>query len=323
MGRYTIEVRHICEAEAGLTEIAGYSSVSAVINSAIPKIFNFDFPIYDESYRNVLCTKILKHYYMREIGAETVGQWKLWLDARLNEIMPYYNQLYKSAMIEFNPMYDVDLRTVHQGKNGGSTHKEGGGTDTTAHGHVISDTAHHEKTVTSDVQDSGEDKNAVDTMVTDDGTTTLGTEQKVVSSKKDAFSDTPQGTLENVEANTYLTNYRNINDNDTTTNSGSDTSHLDRVTDYDATTTYGKKTHTDNKDIVDGGNTRTNSGQDVTTRSNSETTTINTTDDYITTIVGKNGSGSYSKMLLDFRKTFLNIDKMIIDDLNDLFFGLW
>lgn len=28
--------------------------------------------------------------------------------AKLNTIMPYYNQLYKSALLEFNPLYDAD-----------------------------------------------------------------------------------------------------------------------------------------------------------------------------------------------------------------------
>jgi hypothetical protein len=28
-------------------------------------------------------------------------------------------------------------------------------------------------------------------------------------------------------------------------------------------------------------------------------------------------------MILDFRQTFVNIDKMIIEELSDLFFGLW
>ena len=78
---------------------------------------NFDFglksyPIFDENYRVVLEKKILKHYYTREIGAETYGLWKLWLDARLNEIMPYYNQLYKSELIEFNPLENVKQNEV-------------------------------------------------------------------------------------------------------------------------------------------------------------------------------------------------------------------
>lgn len=61
---------------------------------------NFDFglknyPIFDEDYREVLNNKILMHYYMDEIGFETAGLFKVYLNNKMNEIMPYYNELYK------------------------------------------------------------------------------------------------------------------------------------------------------------------------------------------------------------------------------------
>ena len=96
MSNYTTEVRYICEAKAGLTESAGQNSVNEIIAASLSSIFNFNFPIFDEQYRSVLETKILKHYYTREIAFESVGLWQLKLDTKLNEIMPYYNQLYES-----------------------------------------------------------------------------------------------------------------------------------------------------------------------------------------------------------------------------------
>ena len=60
-------------------------------------------------FRSILEKKILKHYYTIEIGEETVGLWKLRLNAKLNEIMPYYNKLYLSELMEFNPLYTSDL----------------------------------------------------------------------------------------------------------------------------------------------------------------------------------------------------------------------
>lgn len=323
MGKYTIEVRHICEAEAGLTEIGGYSAVADIISKAIPKIFNFDFPIYDDSYRNVLCTKILKHYYMREIGAETVGQWKLWLDARLNEIMPYYNQLYKSAMIEFNPMYDVDLTTTHMGKNGGSTTVESGGSDKTEYGRITTDKDYAEVSTVGDTDETGVNENVADSNEVTTSTTTLGKKQTVTRAKKDAFSDTPQGTLENVEQNAYLTNYRKISDEDVVQDEGGDQADTVKELGASSTDSSNKKSHVEGKDTTDRTLTRTNEGEDTVTRTNTETTTINTTDDYTKTVIGKIGGVSYSKKLLEFRSTFINIDKMIIDDLSDLFLGLW
>lgn len=45
---------------------------------------------------------------MEEIGFETVGLWKLFLENRLNEIMPYYNQLYLTTVKDYDYMIDVD-----------------------------------------------------------------------------------------------------------------------------------------------------------------------------------------------------------------------
>ena len=109
MSKYTTEVRFICETYAGLDDSVGYNDVETVIAKALPKIFNFNFPIYDESYRTVLETKIIRHYYTREIAFETAGLWQLKLSTKLNEIMPYYNKLYNSELYNFNPLYDVDL----------------------------------------------------------------------------------------------------------------------------------------------------------------------------------------------------------------------
>lgn len=109
MAKYTTEVRYICEDAYGLTgEEEHRPSINQITSSpkVLNKIFDFPFPIFDEAYRPVLEQKILKRYYTREIGEETVELWKLRLDTRLNEIMPYYNKLYASELIEFNPLYN-------------------------------------------------------------------------------------------------------------------------------------------------------------------------------------------------------------------------
>jgi hypothetical protein len=53
------------------------------------------------------------------------------------------------------------------------------------------------------------------------------------------------------------------------------------------------------------------------------TDTINNTETYLETVMGKQGGGNYSEMLLKFRETFLNIDMLLIDELSELFFTLW
>ena len=119
MSKYTTEVRFLCESLTGHTESVGFNSVDEILNQAAPLIFDFNFPIYDEAYRLVLEKKILRHYYTREISEETYGLWKLRLEDRMNIIMPYYNKMYESALLTFNPFYDVDLTTQHEGNQNG------------------------------------------------------------------------------------------------------------------------------------------------------------------------------------------------------------
>ena len=113
MSLHTTEVRYICEKAANYEESQGYKRVNDILNTVWDKVIPQDWPIFDEEYRPVLCKKILKHFYTREIGLETVGLWQLKLETKLGEIMPYYNKLYASELLEFNPLYDVDLTTDH------------------------------------------------------------------------------------------------------------------------------------------------------------------------------------------------------------------
>lgn len=95
----------------------GYAKI---IEQGMKYVFDFDYPIFDESYRTVLQTKILKNYYMREIAHETFGLFKMRLDNQLNVSMPYFNQLYESAKIQINPLSDYDI-TENLNRNGTQT----------------------------------------------------------------------------------------------------------------------------------------------------------------------------------------------------------
>lgn len=121
MSKYTTEVRFICESKAGLLESKGFNDVDGIITTAAPLIFNFEFPIFDEAYRLPFEKMILRHFYVREIGLETFGLWQLKLWDKLNLIMPYYNKMYLSALLEFNPLYDVDYQINHSGNGTGTS----------------------------------------------------------------------------------------------------------------------------------------------------------------------------------------------------------
>lgn len=271
MSAFTTQIRFICESKAGLKESVGYDNIAQVIAGARPAIFDFPYPIFEEKYRAVLETKILKHYYTREIGEETYGLWKLRLDTKMNEIMPYYNQLYKSALLEFNPLYDVDINRTHNATRKG-TEILNGNVDT--NGQVIAST------------------NANNTTTSDNTT-----DQTSTNGNTDKYSATPQGGLDGLMQDKYLTNARMITGNDT----------------------LNSKAHTSTDNMIDS-TTDTSTNMSTATKNN---TTINNTEDYLESVKGKQGTQSYASMILEFRETFLNIDMMVINDLSDLFMNIW
>lgn len=332
MSKYTTELRFICENAAGLTESEGYNNLNSILDAARPVIFDFDFPIFDESYRNVLENKILKHFYTREIGVETVGLWKLRLDTKMNEIMPYYNQLYSSALLEFNPLYDVDLTTDHQKVDNG-THSDNENLSETIEksGNVdITENKNRQGEITN--TKSGEDHTTTrDTTTEDNEISSSGTQtvtDSTVHDKWDMYSDTPQGGLDGVRTETYLTNARHTTDSTagsttTTTNSGSSEEDKSKTSNGARDNAHSDNEHEYNSE-VDNNTSNNEYSEDVSkTNINAKTGSIKNIQDYLEHVKGKSAGASYSKMLMEFRETFLNIDMMIIEELNDLFMLIW
>lgn len=284
MSKYTTEVRFICETYAGLDESADYMGIDEVLDKSRDKVFDFDFPIFDENYRSVLEDKILKHYYTREIGAETIGLWKLWLNTRMNEIMPYYNQLYASEAIKFNPMYDVDLTTTHQqtdNRNDNMTESElkVGSRDTDFSSHDEGSSSSH----------------------TDNDTST---DDRTKNDHWEMFSDTPSGGLNGVRDEKYLTTAMHTTDD----KSGSNVHSVNEVDNNGSSSNSSS------------GNSDTDYSEDI---NRNRQVGIKNVQDYASHVVGKTAGKSYSSMLKEFRETFLNIDMQIINELRDLFFTLW
>lgn len=62
------------------------------------------YPIFDEGHRAILNNKIIRHYYFREICCDSPERFNFYLETKMDEIMPYYNQLYKSELLEYNPL---------------------------------------------------------------------------------------------------------------------------------------------------------------------------------------------------------------------------
>lgn len=311
MAQYTTEVRSICEHYADLQESAGYNSIDSIIEKSAPKIFSFDFPLFDENYRLALEKKILRHYYTREIGDETVGLWKLRLETRLNEIMPYYNQLYKSTLYEFNPFYDVDTVRSHQTKNDGTT------TTNSNQDYAGNIKGSGSTTDTAETNGTASSNSTSDNTSKSSGSNTSETTSSGTGDTKNRYSDTPQGSLQNIENNTYLTN-ATIVDSTTSTKENSSGSSSSQGTSN--TTNKGNSENHSTRNV----NGTSENNQDSTNNTKYQSTgTAKSMEEYVEHVTGKVGTTSYSDMLLKFRKTFLNIDMMIINDLQPLFFELW
>lgn len=71
-----------------------------------------EYPIYDESKRKQLNDKFIRHYWMREIGCETVGHFCLWCSNTFNEIMPYYNKLYEAELLNVEHLLGIKRHKV-------------------------------------------------------------------------------------------------------------------------------------------------------------------------------------------------------------------
>lgn len=279
MSKYTTEVRFICEQKAGLEGSVGASDVDEVLSKSWDKVVTSNFAIFDEAYREKLVSKVLKHYYLREIGAETAGVWMLWMNTKFEEIMPYYNQLYESAKLKFEPFYDVDYTRSSQ--------------------RDITETEHGSYENKGQTESTGSSTDTGKTSNTRTGKTTeVGSSN---GTSKDLYSDTPQGALTGVESETYLTNARKVTD------SGNSNIDVDEtVTDVGTSEIKGVTSQTINSTL---NNTNAKTGEKG--------------DSFSEGVRGKMGGGSYSKMLIEYRDTFINIDMLVIDEFKDLFFGLW
>lgn len=293
MSKYTTEVRFICEKFAGLDESKGFTKVDDIVEKARHSIFE-KYPIFDENYRSVLETKILKHFYTREIGFETVGLWLLKLNQKMNEIMPYYNQFYESQKLAFDPL--VNVSTSQSSTRDDSTTSNAQTAQATTNERINSVSKESNETGTSLSKTTEDNKQIYGSEVTTSGNDDV------------SESDTPQGTLENVENNTYLSRFTRNKKNLTDAKTG---------TDEIASNGSVNSANANVSNVSENANEKVQGNQ--ATNENAEK---NTLENYIATNIGLSGV-SGSELLEKYRSTFMNIDMLVIDELNDLFMKLW
>lgn len=295
ISKYTTEVRYICENFAGLKESSGYLRIPEILDKTWDKIFFEPVEFFDTNYKQVLCKKILRHYYMWEIGFETAGLWIFEMNTKLQEIMPYYNKLYESALLSYNPFNDIDLTKTNLNKSQKTTE------DTEA----IKE--NNETMGVSQTNDNVTDNSRRNSFNVSSGTDKNS--ENITDNEKNMFSDTPQGSITNLENGNYLTDARVINKKSENISNGE--THGEN--ELEETNKYTSKKDSDlSYEETKEGNINRNKKQE-----------LKNTDDFIEKIYGKSSSASYSELLLKFRETFLNIDMMVIEEFQNLFMSLW
>lgn len=121
MSSYTTPLSAIIESysqyEGGLTH-------SERIEIGRKHLFDFYYPIFDEDYRANFERNLIRYFYMREIGFETEGRFKFQLESWLLLNMPYFNKLFESELIKYDPLTNVQLNTGHERLNQSKTNDE-------------------------------------------------------------------------------------------------------------------------------------------------------------------------------------------------------
>jgi len=294
MSKYTTELRFICETYNNLDESVGLSNVNTVIDNALPKLFDFDFPIFDENYRKQLEHKIVRHFYLREIGFETAGVFKFYLENKLNEIMPYYNKIYNAYLLDIDPL--SNYRSTKSGNN-----------------KQLSDN------ITNTTNQTETSQTNTNNSITND-TRTDNLTQSQTNTSNDSFghaegtyitklhSDTPQGSLQNVENQSYLTTA----DKDTT------------VHNFDELTRVNQNSTTNNTGTVKNNTETTNNSElsDKTTNNSNTTNNINSVTDYVELVSGYSGISAIA-LIKEYTTNLDNVDMLVIDELEELFMQIF
>ena len=184
-------------------------------------------------------------------------------------------------------MYDVDISRTRTGTYTGNKNSVGTNTETSGINETYSDNGSTERSST------GNNNGSVTNTSTNN------------TSHLDKYSDTPQGSVDNLTSGTYLTNARQITDDES--------ANANSVSSNDMSLN-------ENETRKNSRESEKNASRNV---NDEKKESLKNTEEYLETVRGKQGVQSYSKLLLEYRETFINIDMLVIEELTDLFMNLW
>lgn len=359
MSQYTITIREICNGFYG--DGWDTADIDDVVNAGRSGIFDFDYNLFDNDYKSVIETKVIRHYYMYEIGQETFNLWHFDFKTKWLEIISYYDKFYKADQLKFDPLKNTDYTTDTTSSSDGVKTDTGG-----SHTDSVDDNKYGSITVnqsnqtddfdgdvhtTSHTSDNGRDDHI---KGSDQTTTYLDRESTTTYNSQDTQSgsvntvrytgeqDTPQGKLVDLKDVNYLSSAGYVDETVTPNNQKSAKTGTDKVRDSGSVTVSNSGIDSDERintidltqDVVTNNLNVTNSTSNtdvdgysltkgtVDVSNNNRTDTSDNTESTAQTH-GKTGSETYSEMLQKYRDTFINIDMMIINELRDMFMYLW
>ena len=86
--------------------------LNQIVNDLDFKLFDFDYNLYDNGLKEAFEKKFIDHFYFYEIGLTPIARFKKALQIKLNDIYPYFKQLYQTELrcndIDF--MLNKDLK---------------------------------------------------------------------------------------------------------------------------------------------------------------------------------------------------------------------
>ena len=250
-------------------------------------LFDFDYQFDDTTFKAKLEQSIIDYYYTYEIGFETPLEFKRRFKNKWMIIIDYYNQLYNTTLLSYNPLINYTLTEALE-QLATTNNTQDSTAETTANGTTI-----HAGT---DVTDQTTTNNSTRT---DNMTSTTGGSSTATTNEK--TSDYPQ-------AGGYVGNYLDgardsttVTDNDTTTTN---------------TGTQGTVTTATNDSTATADSTTTNDDTTGTTGNIITNGTQNTT--YEKTIEGLTGT-TYQELIRQERHNLLNIIPQVNSELKPLF----
>lgn len=86
--------------------------INQIVNDLDFNLFDFNYNLYDNELKSAFEKKFIDHFYFYEIGLTPIARFKKALQIKLNDIYPYFKQLYQTELrcndIDF--MLNKDLK---------------------------------------------------------------------------------------------------------------------------------------------------------------------------------------------------------------------